>query len=121
MKQKLPVFATSLVLAALLWTACNKPSPFGSELLEEELADIEFTDTLSVLFTVQREDSLLTSDPSSTSAAFLCGTLDDPHFGKSEAEIFSLLQKSIICRSLGWFVVATTISPTLFARLRRSI
>jgi hypothetical protein len=96
MKQKLPVFATSLVLAALFWTACNKPSPFGSELLEDELADIEFTDTLSVVFTVQREDSLLTSDPSSTSAAFLCGTLDDPYFGKSKAEIFSLLQLSFL-------------------------
>lgn len=97
MKQKLPVSAALLVLAAALWAACTKPSPFGAELLEEEQADYEFTDTLSVICTVQpEEDSLLTSDPGSTSGAFLCGELDDPLFGKSKAEIFSLLQMSFL-------------------------
>lgn len=97
MKQKLPVFAALLVLtAATLWMACTKPSPFGAGLLESELADYEFTDTLTVVCTVEREDSLLTSDPGSTSSAFLCGELDDPIFGKSKSEIFSLLQLSFL-------------------------
>ncbi|MBV6442289.1 MAG: hypothetical protein EPGJADBJ_03999 [Saprospiraceae bacterium] len=93
MKQKLPVFAALLILAAALWAACTKPSPFGSGLLENELAEYEFTDTLSVVCTVElEEDSLETSDGGSTSSAFLCGELDDPYFGKSKAEIFALLQ-----------------------------
>lgn len=97
MKQKLPVFAAILMLAAALWAACNKPSPFGSELLEDEQAEYEFTDTLSVVCTVELEDdSLETSDPGSTAGAFLCGELDDPLFGKSKAEIFSLLQLSVL-------------------------
>ena len=96
MKQKLTVFATLLMLAATFWAACTKPSPFGSELLQDELADYEFTDTLTVICTIEREDSLLTSDPSSTSSAFLCGELDDPVFGKSKAESYSLLQMSVL-------------------------
>ena len=95
MKLKLPVFAILLILFAAFWAACTKPTPFGSELLADELADYEFTDTLSITCTVEMEDSLLTSDPGSTSSAFLCGELDDPIFGKSKAEIFSLLQMSV--------------------------
>lgn len=96
MKLKLPVFAILLILFAAFWAACTKPTPFGSELLADELADYEFTDTLSITCTVEMEDSLLTSDPGSTSSAFLCGELDDPIFGKSKAEIFSLLQMSVL-------------------------
>jgi len=96
MKQRLLVFAAILTLVAALWTACTKPSAFGSELLEDEQADYEFTDTIAVEFTVLREDSLLTSDPGSTSSAFLCGELDDPIFGKSKAEIYSLLQLAFL-------------------------
>lgn len=96
MKRQLPVLAALLLLAAAIWTACNKPSAFGSELLEEELADYEFTDTVTVLCTIEPEDSLLTSDRSSTSAAFLCGELNDPIFGKSASEIYSLLQMSFL-------------------------
>jgi hypothetical protein len=91
MKQKLHFCAALLILIASLWAACNKPTPFGSELLEDELADYEFTDTLSIICTIETEDSLVTSDPSSTATAFLCGELDDEVFGKSVAEIFSLI------------------------------
>lgn len=97
MKQKLPVYAALLILAATLWAACTKPSPFGSGLLsDEDLAFYEFTDTLSLIVTVEREDSLLTSDPGSTSSAFLCGELNDPIFGKSKADIHTLLQLSFL-------------------------
>jgi hypothetical protein len=96
MKQKLPVYAALMILAAALWAACTKPSPFGSELLEDEQADYEFTDTLSVICTVEYEESLLTSDRTSTSSAFLCGELNDPVFGKSTSEIHSLLQLSFL-------------------------
>lgn len=96
MKQKLPVYAALLLLAAILWAACTKPSPFGSNLLDEDLAFYEVTDTLTLICTVEREDSLLTSDPGSTSSAFLCGELNDPNFGKSKADIHALLSMSVL-------------------------
>ena len=44
--------------------------------------------------TVIAEDSLVTSDRSSTADYFLCGQLNDPVFGTSQAEIFSLFRLS---------------------------
>ncbi|MCB0576219.1 MAG: DUF4270 family protein, partial [Saprospiraceae bacterium] len=92
MKQKLPAFAVLLLASLALWAACTKPTPFGAELLDDELADYDFTDTITVLCTIEQEDSILTSDPNSTATSFLCGELDDPIFGKSRSDIFSLLQ-----------------------------
>lgn len=91
--QKLPAQASLLGLALLLLViACTKSTPFGAELLDDQLADYQFTDTLSVKYTVEREDSVLTSDRSFTNAYFLCGELNDPKFGKASSEIFSLVQ-----------------------------
>ncbi len=91
MKYKLLPMAASLVIAfvALLWTACNKPTLFGSELLDDPSADYVFTDTLAVRYTIQREDSVITS---STASHYLCGELNDPVFGKSRAELYTLLR-----------------------------
>lgn len=79
-----------LAVSALLWLSCNKITPFGSELLEDQLGDYLFTDTLTVRCTVEREDEVFTSDRSASSPYLLCGTLNDPEFGKTTAEIYTL-------------------------------
>ena len=91
MKHKLLPLAAALLLAsiALLWTACNKPTPFGADLLINELADYDFSNDVVVRCTVEREDSVITS---STAAYYLAGELNDPIFGKSSAELFTLLR-----------------------------
>jgi len=94
MKHKLPALAALLLTALFAWTACTKPTLFGSELLQGDAADYAFMDSLSVRFTVQYEDSTITSDRASTSPYFLCGELDDPYFGKSSSDIFTLMQLS---------------------------
>ena len=95
MKQKLPVFAVLLVMALFAWTACTRSSPFGAELLDDQLADYDFTDTLSLRCTILREDSLITSDLTSTASYFLCGAMDDPYFGKTSADIYALFQPGV--------------------------
>lgn len=86
-------FPASLLLAALaLVAACNKPSPFGADLLDDQLADYAFSDSVSLRCSIVREDSVLTSDRTLTADFFLCGQLNDPIFGPSQAEVFSLLQ-----------------------------
>lgn len=77
---------------ALLNTACKQPTPFGSELLENEYGDFEFTDTITVQCTLLREDSFVTSDKAAAAAHFLCGEVIDPIIGKYSADIYSLLQ-----------------------------
>ena len=85
------ILTAGILLVALL-TACNKPSPFGADLLDDQLADYAFVDTLSLNCTIVKEDSVLTSDRTFTADFFFCGQLDDPKFGKSQADIYSLLQ-----------------------------
>jgi hypothetical protein len=95
MKQKLPLFASLLLMALFVWTACTRSSPFGSDLLDDQLADYDFTDTLTIRCTIEQEDSLITSDRISTAPYFLCGALDDPYFGKTSADIYTLFQPGV--------------------------
>ncbi|HMX42034.1 MAG TPA: DUF4270 family protein, partial [Saprospiraceae bacterium] len=87
-KLLLPISLFLLLLAA----ACTKSTPFGADLLNDQLADYDFTDTITVSYTVEREDSVLTSDRSFTAAYMLCGELKDPQFGNAASQIFSLVQ-----------------------------
>lgn len=92
MKQKLPALVGILLAAFALWAGCKKPSKLGSELLDEDGYDnYVFTDTIEVRCTIEREDSSLTSDRTSTAEYFLCGELNDPEFGKSSSEIYALM------------------------------
>jgi hypothetical protein len=86
------LYAGSLLFAFVVFqTACKQPSPFGSELLEEEYADYDFTDTITVECSLVREDSIATSDKVAAAAHFLCGEINDPVFGKYRSDIYSLL------------------------------
>ena len=99
MNQKLLALAALTLL--FLWSACSKSTPFGASLLGDQLADYTFTDTLTVRCTVEREDSVLTSDRTFTAAYFLCGELNDATFGKSSAEVYSLLQMADLSPAFG--------------------
>jgi hypothetical protein len=83
-------FCVLLAAGALLWLSCNKITPFGADLLDDQLGDYVFTDTLTVRCTVEPEDEVFTSDRSASSPYLLCGTLDDSEFGKTTAEIYTL-------------------------------
>lgn len=90
MNQKRPYLAV-LILTAISIVACKQPSPFGADLLQDEFSEYVFTDTISLRCTLEREDSTLTSDRSSTAEYFLCGELNDPQFGKSASQIYALM------------------------------
>ncbi len=82
-------FIWLIALVVLLASACNDPTDLGSELLEEEFSDIRFTDTVTVNALTVPQDSIFTytrivdSQPNT----YLCGFLDDPIFGTSQATI----------------------------------
>jgi Domain of unknown function (DUF4270) len=44
--------------------------------------------------TLQRQDSIRTSDPNGIATLFLCGQMNDPVFGKSKADIYTLATRS---------------------------
>ncbi len=87
-----PVAFCAGLFAWMLLDSCTQSTTFGSELLENESADLAITDTLTLRMTLEKEDSILTSDRSSTTPYFLCGQIDDPFLGRSQADIFTLIQ-----------------------------
>jgi hypothetical protein len=68
--------------------SCTKPTSFGEELLVNEIADYD-TLTLPVVCTIEREDSVQTTDKTSSALYFLCGSITDPVFGTSKADIYT--------------------------------
>lgn len=96
MKQKLPVIAGFLLVALALWNGCKKPGALGYELLDDEYGEFQFTDTISLRCTIEREDSALTSDITSIADRFLCGQVIDPVFGKSVSDLYALVQSETL-------------------------
>ncbi len=87
----LKIFWIALIGALMLWQ-CSKPTEFGADLLDSERGEFDYTDTLTLRVYVEREDSVETSDRSSTSPYLLCGELQDPRFGRSTAALYTLFR-----------------------------
>lgn len=83
-----------LIIGAVVLFQCSKPTDFGADLLEDERDEFAYTDTLTLHITVEREDSVETSDRTSTSPYLLCGELRDPTFGRTTATIYTLFRPS---------------------------
>jgi hypothetical protein len=83
-------FFAGLVAAALLWLSCNKVSPFGSDLLDDQLGNYAYSDTLTLRCTIEQEEEVFTSDRSNGSPYLLVGTLNDPEFGQTTADLYAL-------------------------------
>ncbi|MEM1219821.1 MAG: DUF4270 family protein [Bacteroidota bacterium] len=74
-------FALSLIFA------CSKPTIIGSDLLEQDLINVGFTDTSTLRAFTRMGDSTRTYDPAlgNQLEAYLCGQFRDPIFGLTKA------------------------------------
>ena len=93
MKKLFKVFFPFLV-GALLIHSCTDPTLIGSELLDEDRVNIDFTDTLSikaktVLADSVRTYSAITSDQLSV---YLYGNMKDPVMGTARSDIYLQLR-----------------------------
>ena len=82
--------AITMLIAMLIGYACTKPTSFGGDLLDDQLADYEYTDTITMNCTLVREDNTLTTSDINTAPYLLCGEILDPVFGKVRADIYTL-------------------------------
>ena len=87
-----PVLLLCTALGLFLEYSCSKPTPFGADLLDDEIADYQYADSLTLRCTLVPEDSLVTSDLTSTADYLLCGQLFDPVFGKSQSDIYTQIR-----------------------------
>lgn len=78
-------------LFALLISSCNDPSSLGSELLDEDLLEVEYTDTFTVIATtIEGTDSILVYDETTLTNDLFAGEIQDPFFGSETYDAFFL-------------------------------
>lgn len=92
MKNFFAIKSIALFTILTLFFSCAEPTTIGSEL--QELVDVETTDTLSLIMTTIREDSLEIFTPNVNTAfsTFLCGNYNDDILGRTSASIFTQLR-----------------------------
>lgn len=75
----------------LLFAACADPTLVGGSLLDDDKANVGFTDTLSIRASTIAKDSVRTYSPflGSQLDNYLFGVFNDPVFGKTTASIFA--------------------------------
>ncbi|MEL6638324.1 MAG: DUF4270 family protein [Bacteroidota bacterium] len=84
------LFALVLALPVVFWSSsCTKPTLVGSELLNQDEADLRFTDTLTLRAQTIREDSIQTFNLDNPFNSFPCGFFQDPLLGTVRAEIYA--------------------------------
>ncbi len=85
---RIPALAI-LVSVLLLW-ACNDPISIGSDLLDDNRADVKFVDTMAITVESYIPDSVV-AGPRLLLSNYACGKFEDPVFGSTEAAIFAHL------------------------------
>lgn len=70
----------------LLINACSKPSTLGSELLDIDQEDVEFTDTIQILTSTVLRDSVLAFNLAGPFRSFTLGNYQDPNFGSYKSD-----------------------------------
>jgi len=78
-----------LTISALFYSSCTDPAIVGADLLDEDIAEVGFTDTFAVLTNTAQSDPILTFSPFRDDQldAYLFGTMVDPVFGRSSSTI----------------------------------
>lgn len=85
---KFSFFASIVIALTVLVSACTKPTTIGSELLEDDQANLLFTDSFSMVASTVKEDSLVVYDPDVTFSNMQVGYFEDPIFGQVKAGFY---------------------------------
>ena len=99
-------FAVLLAAVMLIADSCVETTVVGSDLLNQDLQIVGFTDTFRIRAVTTREDSVLThsADAGEQIIRHPVGNLDDPFFGKSS----SIVSTGVFLNGVGSIIVDST-------------
>ena len=88
-------FLLSFILLNIIFS-CTEPTPIGSELLEEDQANLNFSNSIPVSAKTVEGTAIPSYSPFATFQlpTYLFGEIDDPVFGKSMASVYSQVSKN---------------------------
>ncbi|MCB9080958.1 MAG: DUF4270 family protein [Lewinellaceae bacterium] len=82
-------WAAITVWLTVFLTGCNDATSIGADLLDEDITQVSFTDSLQIRTSTVSGDTALVYSPFTAFSAYLCGTLNDPIFGRSSSTIYA--------------------------------
>ena len=86
-QNRFAIWAALLTVALATWMSCTRSTPFGADLLDDQVADYAFTDTMTLKCSLQYEEDIITGNV--TGATMLCGEVTDPQFGKTKIDLYT--------------------------------
>lgn len=81
--------AWTAAIVILCGLACTDPTFVGAELLEQDQAEVAFTDTLSVSAVTVLGDTIRTYSPNLSRSDYYFGDSNDPIFGRTIASLYT--------------------------------
>ena len=81
-----------LLAVFILYTfSCTKPALIGSDFLEDEKALLQFQDNFTLTLFTEKTDSVIvhSNNVSKQLVTYLCGSVQDPIFGRYTADIYA--------------------------------
>lgn len=81
-----------LLAVFILYTfSCTKPALIGSDFLEDEKALLQFQDNFALTLFTEKTDSVIvhSNNVSKQLVTYLCGSVQDPIFGRYTADIYA--------------------------------
>jgi len=103
MKQFNYFLISGILISLLFASACSRPTLVGGDLLDGDIVQLEFTDTIPLTVKSVKVDSVLTFEENFGLfiTNFLLGNVDDPVFGKYDASIYSQLRPNFVNKRFG--------------------
>lgn len=88
-------FLLSFILLNIIFS-CTEPTPIGSELLEEDQANLSFSNAIPVSAKTVEGAPIPSYSPFATFQlpTYIFGEIDDPIFGKSTASVYSQVSRN---------------------------
>lgn len=77
---------------------CTDPSTIGVDFLDDDVLELDATDTFSLNSYTKLEDSVLTWDPTTRAlfSTLLAGRFDDPYFGRTTVNLYTEFSNSFL-------------------------
>lgn len=86
-QNRFAILVALLIAALATWVSCTRSTPFGADLLDDQVADYAYTDTMTLKCSLQYEEDIITGNV--TGSTMLCGEVTDPQFGKTKVDLYT--------------------------------
>jgi hypothetical protein len=83
------LLVSAVLYGAIFFSSCNDPSIIGASLLDDDLINVKYVDTSTLIMRTIKVDSVRTYTPASPLFNYILGDLNDPIFGETQSSLYT--------------------------------